>query len=103
MKTWKVGRKRITLSHNNTVLTIYYSKDNIYYKGVYHYNYYEDGLHIGHLVYDRNGQTHGIMKKVKESVYLWDYLKSSAIKLDHKRYPTYAFNPDMPKDILEIL
>jgi len=35
MKTWKVGRKRITLSHNNTILTVYYGKGSENYKGVH--------------------------------------------------------------------
>lgn len=103
MKTWKVGRKRITLSHNNTILTVYYGKDSENYKGVYHYNYYEDGLHIGHLIYDKNNHSLSGKLKLKDAAHIWNYLKSSAIKLEHKRYPTYAFNPDIPKDILEIL
>ena len=103
MKTWKVGRKRITLSHNNTILTVYYDKDSKDYKGVYHYNYCADGLHIGHLVYDKNGHSFGGRLSLKNTIHIWAYLKSSAIKLEHKRYPTYAFNPNIPKEILSIL
>ena len=102
MKTWKVGRKRITLSHDNTVLTIYYGKGSEDYKGVYHYDYFDDRIHVGHLVYDKKGDSHGCFN-IKYGTIIMHYLKNSAIKLDHKRYPTYAFNPDVPKDILEIL
>ena len=50
MKTWKVGKKRITLSKENTVLTIYYGKGSEDYKAVYHYDYFDDRIHVGHLV-----------------------------------------------------
>jgi hypothetical protein len=102
MKTWKVSRKRITLSHNNTILTVYYGKDSKNYKGVYHYNYCADGLRIGHLVYDKDDNFHGCFN-MKYGTVIWAYLKSSAIKLEHKRYPTYAFSPNIPKEILSIL
>lgn len=103
MKTWKVGRKRITLSHNNTILTVYYGKGSENYKGVYHYNYFDDSLHICHLIYDKNDHSLSGKLNLKNAVHIHSYLKSSAIKLEYKRYPTYAFSSDIPKNILEIL
>lgn len=102
MKTWKVGKKRITLSKENTVLTVYYRKGSEDYKGVYHYGCYDDRIHIGHLVYNKEGESHG-RYDIKYGRIVHSYLINSAIKLEHKRYPTYAFNPNIPKEILEIL
>lgn len=102
MKAWKIGRKRITLSKENTVLTIYYGKGSEDYKAVYHYDFWDDRIHIGHLVYDHDGKSYGSMK-IGYIHRVFTYLRETAIKLEHKRYPTYAFNPNIPKEILEIL
>ena len=50
----------------------------------------------------KKGESHGCFN-IKYGTIIMHYLKSSAIKLEHKRYPTYAFNPNIPKEILEIL